>query len=378
MKHVWLAGLVLIGILQSEVRSGDTLYIYIGASAQENADVQHAANVLAYDRAGGKKALLELIERKPGHELANTLLARVLLHQGDAPAALARIKRFMERGDALSPTVPVALEIATALGDKKLALRCLRLQQEYRAWVVANGRKDGRIVAKDKAEEDGSADARIAELLGRRDKAVRILTRRSTDDTSTCPFALRDLGQFRMRQGEHRLAREAFSAAISKAKRSRPSSCPYLRLDHAKALWALKMSDEALQESVDAAKALLVERECGYRDSLADAICMVAVLSKQDRRRDAAVMDDVAKLMKAGRSIGGEKGSVIRHAASAICRGESREITKTIEDALRRSPHWDTGLWCALYVGLANPDSQARLHRLLPAGSVQQRLLTAR
>lgn len=378
MKYILLAGLVLIGILPSEVRSGDTLYIYIGASAQENADVQHAANVLAYDRAGGKKALLELIERKPGHELANTLLARVLLHQGDAPAALARIKRFMERGDALSPTVPVALEIATALGDKKLALRCLRLQQEYHAWIVANVRKDGRIVAKDKAEEDGLTEARIAELLGQRDEAVRILTRRSTDDTSTCLFTLRDLGQLRMRQGEHRLAREAFSAAISKAKRSRPNGCPFLRLDHAKALWALKMSDEALQESVDAAKALLVMRECGYRDVFANAICMVAVLSKQDRRRDAGVMDDVAKLMKAGRSIGGEKGSVIRHTASAICRGESREITKTIEDALRRSPHWDTGLWCALYVGLANPDSQARLHRLLPVGSVQQRLLTAR
>lgn len=367
MHRLLLPALFLICITQSGAVFGETLYIYIGAPSSENADVQQASDLLIHSPALAKKSLLALIDREPHHQLARALLAKCLLKEGDAPAALSQVSKFLEHGNTSLQSLGVATDIATALGDKKLTLELLRRRNARAVQLFGADVANGPLT-----------DAALAELLGRDDEAAKLLTPQIDDRTPTRVCKNLALGNLRMRQGAYEQAQEAFSAALNEAQQSMPEWCPILRLMNTKALWAMGKREDALAAATDAYSKMMAKGDTNP-EHLADAVSMIAVLSAAHAsHRDPAWQESRALMQGFHRKYEfAEKNSLLMQTAFALCSGDSRGLAGAIQYRLRKSPNWDEGLWCALYAGIVFPELGTSLHTLLPLESVQQRLLAA-
>jgi tetratricopeptide (TPR) repeat protein len=368
MTRSVLAAIVLIAALTTDTAAAPTLYVFVGSTDEENRDVQEAAWVLECDYERGKQVLLQLIERNPDHELANALLARTILRQtGDARGAYSRIEKFMDRADPTPATQSTAEDIAKALGNDALSIKCRKLSRDWHMTHWQNWRE----------HDDLLTDPEAAERLGRMAEAESLLTPGEKDDPKTRVFKYSNLGEFYLRQGKYAEAEEALAGGLAEATRAMPDWCDGFRLDRAGALWALGRRDEALEDSLDVAERLAAEGYLASHTQIAEAICITASLSQQQNRRDEQIAQRIDQVKRAARPFFDKNGPMLHRAALSICSDTAQNMTAPIENALQGAPYWDEGLWCAFYIGLVDSDAGERLHGLLPPESEQKKLLNA-
>jgi hypothetical protein len=272
----------------------------------------------------------------------------------------------MDRDEPAPVTLGAAEDIAKALGNESLAIKCRRLSRDWHMTHWQNWAED----------DDLLADPETAERLGRLAEAEALLTPGEHDNPKSRVFKYSDLGEFHLRHGSYAKADEAFAAGLAEAAHTMPDWCDSFRLDRAKALWALDRRDESLEESVAVAEQLVAEGHFG-REQLAQVVCMIAAMSRQESGHDEPIERRGSRLMRAARPFFDKNGPMLHRTALSICSDNAQNIAGPIEKALHGAPYWDEGLWCAFYIGLVDADARERLHELLPPESEQRKLLNA-